>query len=59
MNVFELDVRVNGVSKLKVADMLRIVPAHYVYLKNPSTLDVSITGIDPASVGSQTYLAVW
>jgi len=58
MNVFELDVRVNGVSKLKIADMLRVVPVHYIYLKNATTLDVSVSGIDPGFTGELVSVGV-
>ena len=50
--------RVNGVSKLKIADMLRVVPAHYIYLKNATTLDVSVSGIDPGFSGELVSVGV-
>ena len=45
VNVYELDVRVNGVSKLKVADMVRLQPRSYYYLASEltTTYTVSVT----------------
>ena len=57
-SAFELDVRINGVSKIKIADMIRMVPTHYIYLKAPSTIDVSVTGVDPANVGDPVSVNV-
>ena len=38
--------------------MLRVVPAHYIYLKNATTLDVSVSGIDPGSSGDPVSVNV-
>ena len=62
MNPFELEVKVNGVSTLKVADMLRSNPAYLINLKEPTQLNISLTGVNPeisqSAFGVSTYSLV-